>query len=765
MVDVFALHVRGRSKDCCRIEAVLALDVLHQSDWRKARLFGPIVGLTLGVLLLLVLVSALLVRRFDATASAREQHMVEQGFYHQVQELNKVIATQVGWDDAVLMLDHRQSADWADFNLGNYLYTFNGFTHSFVVDGREQVFYASFNGERAGLDGYAAFAPTASQLLPLIRQAERVRPKLGPRPGKGNLVVPPIQANTIGRIDGRVYLVTATLVQPDFGQYLPKTAHAPVAITALPIDANLLSGFAKRYLLDQLAVAPEPAPRTGNGVLVLRDLRQNAIASLVWSPRKPSAALLDRLLLPLVLVVILLGLLALSMMRRSAAVVTDLIASEARAKHLAFHDPLTRLPNRAMLFERLHAMLANAGAQGAKLTVLCVDLDRFKEINDTLGHHAGDLVIETTAARLRMTCAGSALIARLGGDEFVVLSTQTDDDSAEVLGDQVIAALSMPIASEYGRLEVGCSIGSVVIDRSGVEPTEALRWADLALYQSKQTGRGRQTFFKPEMDQALQGRRSLEADLRKALADDELTMVYQPQVDLHGRVGAVEALLRWTHPERGAVPPDVFVPLAEESGLILLLGEFVLRRVFAETGQWAPVRVAINVSAEQMRAPGFAALVARLAAHARIDPARYEIELTETALLSDDPITAGNISALKRLGFTFALDDFGTGYSSLSVLQRFSVDKIKIDRSFVSCIEDGGESEALVDAMIKLAKALDLRVIAEGVESEAQRSRLAECGCMEFQGYLTGRPMAAGALEELVGMAEPQPRRAITRRR
>ena len=743
----------------------MAQESLHHRDWRKARLFGPIAGLTLGVLLLLVLVSALLVQRFDATASAREQHMVQQGFYYQVKELNKVIATQVGWDGAVKMLDHSQNAHWADFNLGNYLYTFNGFTHSFVVDDRDQVFYASFNGERAGLGDYAAFAPAAGQLLPQIRKAESIRPKLAPRPGKGNLLIPPIQANTVGRINGQVYLVTATLVQPDFGKYLPKTSRAPVAITALPIDAKLLSGFAQRYLLDQLNVAPDQASRSGNGTLVLRDLRQNPIATLIWNPRRPSAALLNRLLVPLLLVAVLLGLLALSMMRRSAAVVTDLIASEARAKHLAFHDPLTHLPNRAMLFERLHALLGGISGPGDRVSVLCVDLDWFKEINDTLGHHAGDLVIETTATRLRLACAGATLIARLGGDEFVVLCSKADCDGAEVLGQKIIAALSAPIASEYGRLEVGCSIGTAVIDRSGVEPTEALRWADLALYQSKQTGRGKQTFFIPEMDQALQSRRSLETDLRNALADGDLRMVYQPQVDLHGRIGAVEALLRWTHPERGEVPPDVFVPLAEETGLILLLGEFVLRRVFAETGQWARIRVAINISAEQMRVPGFAALVARLAAHARIDPARYEIELTETALLSDDPVTAGNISALKRLGFTFALDDFGTGYSSLSVLQRFSVDKIKIDRSFVSCLDDGGESEALVDAMIKLAKALDLKVIAEGVETELQRSHLAACGCTDFQGYLTGRPMPASAVEDLIGVAATQPRRAVSRRR
>ncbi len=727
---------------------------LINGDWRKARLFGPIVGLTLGVLALLILTTAILVHRFDDTASAREQHMFERGFAQQLEELDKVVATQVDWDDAIVMMDHRRDAAWIDFNVGNYLHTFNGFTRSFVVDGDEKVFYASANGERAGLDLYAPFRPIAAQLLPRIRQAEKARPPLVLRPGKDNIVIPPIQGNTVTRIGDQTYIVIATLVQPDFGKALPKGARAPVTITALPIDARLLGIFAQRYQLDDLKLTAPDAKSNGRGNLVLRDLSGRPVASLVWTPRRPSAILSEQLLLPLLLMLGLLGLVAWTMVRRSGIVISDLIASEARAKHLAFHDPLTRLPNRAMLFERLHSLLATVGSDTSRLTVLCVDLDRFKEINDTLGHHAGDLVIEATANRLRTACAGAALIARLGGDEFVVLCSSGCCESAEMLGRRVLEALSRPIQSEYGRLEIGCSIGAVIIDRPGVEPTEALRWADLALYHSKQNGRGRLTFFEPRMDQALQGRRSLETDLRHALANDELFMVYQPQVDLAGNIHAAEALLRWSHPERGEVPPDVFVPLAEETGLILALGEFVMRRVFADTGSWTRLRVAINVSAEQMRSPGFAAAVARLAAEAEIDPSRYEIELTETALLSDEPVTAGNIGALKRLGFTFALDDFGTGYSSLSVLQRFSVDKIKIDRSFVSCLGDGGESEALVDAMVRLAKALHLRVIAEGVESEAQRERLASCGCNEFQGFLTGRPMG---LREIVELAHESP--------
>lgn len=711
--------------------------------------------MALAALVLLVLLSLILIQRFDASTSEREQRVVEHGYAKQLQELNTVIATQVDWDDAIKSLDHKFSADWADFNIGNYLHTFNGFSHAFVVDGDARPIYAAVNGERADLEAYAPFAQVTQQLLPAIRAAEIKRGPFKPRPGKGNIQVPPIQVNTNARIGGQVYIITATLVQPDFGKILPKGPRAPVTITAMPVDGKMITGFGERYLLEGLTLDDRAGKRGEAGRLVLRDPQGSAVASLAWTPRRPGTTVLNQLKVPLVFGLLILCLVAWLIVRRGSTVLSELIASEARAKHLAYHDPLTGLPNRAMLFDKVRTVLANYDAEEGLAAILCVDLDRFKEVNDTLGHHAGDVLIETMATRLRAVCSEAAVIARLGGDEFVVLSTQTSEEAVRELGNRVLQAVAVPVHSEYGRLEVGCSIGAVLIDHAGVEPSEALRWADLALYRSKELGRGQLTFFEPEMDTALRNRRSLEADLRTALGDGTLRMVYQPQVDITGQITAVEALLRWDHPVRGNIPPALFVPLAEETGLILPLGEFVLRRVFAETGNWRRVRTAINVSAVQMRSPGFAALVMRLAAQAGIDPSRYEIEVTETALLCDDTVTATNIEAIKRMGFSIALDDFGTGYSSLSVLQRFSVDKIKIDRSFVSCLEDGGESEALVDAMIKLARALDLRVIAEGVETDAQRDRLASCGCSEFQGYLMGRPMSIGEVAGLAGERSP----------
>ncbi|MFC0588348.1 EAL domain-containing protein [Novosphingobium aquiterrae] len=718
-------------------------------DWGDARLFGPIVALTFGALLLLVITSGYLIHRFDTSASQREHHVVQNGFARQTRELNAVVATQVDWDDAILKLDHKLDAKWADFNIGNYLHTFNGFSHVFVVDPDAKPIYAAVVGQRSELESYAPFAATGMQLLPHIRAAERARPPIKVRPGKDNIQIPPIQANSVANVDGTIYLVTATLVQPDFGRVLPKGPRAPVTITAIPISTSMLGGFAERYLLNDAHVWDATGRSDGPGSLILRDYDGKPVAALTWTPQQPGTMVLRQIAVPLIVALVLLWYAATSILKRGSSVVSELVASEKRAKHLAYHDTLTGLPNRAMLFERLRPELAKLGEGGKPLAVMCVDLDRFKEVNDSLGHHAGDLVIEEVGRRLRNVCTEVGLIARLGGDEFVVLGECLKPACASNLADSVIAAICKPIECEYGRLEVGCSIGIVMLDQAGLDPSEVLRWADLALYRSKELGRQRVTFFEPEMDAALRNRRSLEADLRDALLNDGLEMVYQPQVDRLGNIVAVEALVRWHHPLRGSIAPGMFVPLAEEGGLILALGEFVLRRVFAETGHWTHTRVAINVSAVQMRAPGFAALVTRLAAAAAINPSRYEIEVTETALLGDDAITASNVEALKRLGFSIALDDFGTGYSSLSVLQRFAVDKIKIDRSFVSNLGVGDESEALVDAMVKLARALNLDVIAEGVETEQQRDRLLGCGCREFQGHLTGMPMG---LRELVGL-------------
>ena len=734
----------------------------EHGDWRKSHLFGRIVSMTLGGLVLLVLVSMFLIQSFDASAAQRELKMVEQGFARQIEEFDAVIVPQVNWDKAVIKLDHSFSDEWADFNLGDYLYTFNGFSRSFVLDPAGRPIYAAIDGERGKPEEFLPFAGVAAELLVPIRESEAERGPFRQTKVSKEIITKPIQANGLVKVDGAIYIVVATLVQPDHGAALPKGPRAPVAITALPIDQTMLKVFAKRYLVDDLVLIASP-PKSGNQTFViLRSPGGEVLAALAWTPRQPGTVLLDKLKYPLALALVLLCMLAWSIIRSGAGMVDELIASEMKATHLAHHDTLTSLPNRALLFDRLQLALAGLKGGGDQLAVMCIDLDRFKQVNDAMGHHAGDLVIWEVARRLQRHCGENAMVARLGGDEFTVLYECRDRELAGELAANILAAVHEPIRSEYGMLEVGCSIGVAMIDCASVSPSEAMRCADLALYRAKELGRKRLTFFEPEMDIELRGRHALEVDLRQALNDGALTMVYQPQVNRYGEITAVEALLRWSHPTRGAVPPGVFIPLAEKAGLILAVGEFVLREVFAETRSWSQVRVAINVSAIQVRSPGFAALVTRLVAQCGVDPQRYELELTETALLGNDPVASGNIDALKRLGFSIALADFGTGYSSLSVLQQFSVDKIKIDRSFVNNLGGGSESAALIDSMVKLARALGLKVIAEGVETEEQMDQLAASGCREFQGHFIGMPIDGAEIAAMLGVVDEAPRRAIS---
>ncbi|WJS98990.1 putative bifunctional diguanylate cyclase/phosphodiesterase [Novosphingobium humi] len=541
---------------------------------------------------------------------------------------------------------------------------------------------------------------------------------------------------------------------------LPVTARTPAGAPApyvlrVAVDQGLVSQFGGQHgQVHRLLRKGQPSI-SDHHIMPLTSPDGQLVASLAWpaiNPFKASETEIPQMLLAIAAAFLMLVWL---FMRRSNTIASDLIASEARARHLAFHDTLTGLPNRAMMFDRLGQLLAMSRRYAGEMAVHCLDLDRFKEVNDTLGHHAGDELIQQVGRRLSELCRDSDTVARLGGDEFVILQPEADGTGASHLAQRVLKLFEAPFVLEAGVVEVGVSIGVTLVSNPEIEPAEALRQADLALYGSKENGRNRVTFFEPDMDAALRMRRSLENDLRKALADGSLTMVYQPQMNGRGAIDAMEALVRWNHPERGAIAPSIFVPLCEESGLILDLGEFVFRRVFQETADWGDVRVAINVSALQLRSPMFMATLTRLVAEFRVNPERYEIEITETALLGDDGITRDNITMLKQEGFSIALDDFGTGYSSLNSLKRFSVDKIKIDRSFVHNLEANDEAEGLVDAIVKLGRALKLDVVAEGVETEHQRDRLAACGCNTFQGFLVSRPVPASELNGLFSGHNP----------
>jgi diguanylate cyclase (GGDEF)-like protein len=431
--------------------------------------------------------------------------------------------------------------------------------------------------------------------------------------------------------------------------------------------------------------------------------------------------------------------------------ITEKRQAELKIEHMAHHDALTDLANRALLNTRLEQALGEPG-DGRMVAVHHIDLDRFKAVNDTFGHHAGDKLLKIVASRLRPLVRASDTIARMGGDEFVIVQAPVADPADAVsLAQRVIIAVGEPFDIDGHLTAVGASIGIAVSPGDGSTPEELLRNADLALYRAKDDGRGTFHFFEPAMGEQMQSRRILEQDLRKALPSGEFELYYQPVVNLRtATVSGFEALIRWNHPQRGLISPAAFIPLAEETGFIVPMGEWVIRQACMTAARWPEhLHVAVNISASQFRSAGLMQIIVGALAASRLKATRLEIEITETVLLQDKEATLGILHQLRALGVRIAMDDFGTGYSSLTYLQSFPFDKIKIDRSFVKDITENAGSLNIVRAVAALANGMGMTATAEGVETTEQLDRITAEGCTEMQGYLFSRPLPAADIERL----------------
>lgn len=425
--------------------------------------------------------------------------------------------------------------------------------------------------------------------------------------------------------------------------------------------------------------------------------------------------------------------------------VTEQQRAQSQIAFMARHDALTRLPNRSLFAERIEQAVVKAG-QGMGFAVLCIDLDNFKQINDTLGHPVGDALLCAVADRLSACVREVDTVARLGGDEFAVIQTEVRNaEEAERLAQHIVEDVGAPYELNGHCIIVGCSVGISLAPADGATREKLLKNADMALYRSKMDGRGKWRFFEPAMDASLQSRRALEIDLRQAMDKDEFALFYQPIYDLRmDRISGFEALLRWQHPKRGLVPPDQFIPLAEEIGLIAPLGEWVLNRACEQAASWpAELKIAVNVSAIQFRDSKLADVIANALDMSALAPHRLELEITESVLLCNSTETIATLHELKARGLRIALDDFGTGYSSLSYLRSFPFDKIKIDQSFVRDATATKGSELIVRAITSLGRSLGMTTTAEGVETIEQLNQMKAEGCNEAQGFLFSRPVPA----------------------
>jgi diguanylate cyclase (GGDEF)-like protein/PAS domain S-box-containing protein len=434
-----------------------------------------------------------------------------------------------------------------------------------------------------------------------------------------------------------------------------------------------------------------------------------------------------------------------------------------RMSYLAQHDSLTDLPNRILLSDRLTQAIALAHRSGKKLAVLFLDIDRFKHINDSLGHAIGDRLLQSVAQRLLACVRRSDTVSRQGGDEFVILLPEVAHaDDAAAIADVILLALSTPHHIAKHDLHVTASVGIATYPDDGTDAETLMQNADLAMYDAKDSGRDNWQFFKAEMNKRAVERQLVEVALRHAVDQQEFVLRYQPQMNLGtGAIIGVEALIRWRHPERGLVPPAHFIPIAEECGVIVAIGRWVLREACRQARTWQcaglpPVRIAINISAVELRAKDFVAGVRAILLETGLDPRFLELELTETFLWQDSKSTLAVLQALKAMGVQLALDDFGTGYSSLSYLRRFPIDTLKIDQSFVRDITTDAGDAGIVSAVISMGKSLHMRVVAEGVETREQLAFLREQRCPEGQGYHFSRPVVAGEFTRLLGHSVPK---------
>jgi diguanylate cyclase (GGDEF)-like protein len=680
---------------------------------------------------------------------------------------------------------------WLDDNVGFRLFDLFSVQETYILDGHNRPVYASVQRKPVAPSAYARVAPAVDRFVKLAR-GEIKRPSgrsnLNERlpgsppapivfPAVPGLTDPPttifptvrttasvLHSTDIVRVGDRLAFVSAMpMTRVTRGNPRGK-ANAPVLVNLRYVDSSFLKEASKQNYLVDPRIAYSPAPRPGETSTPLLNSDGVPLATFFWKPLLGGKMMIRNLLLPagvmfavVALMVLLMSLKLRGAMKRDDEQVAELEhahlelkAKEAQAHHLAYHDVLTGLPNRARFNDRADQALLRA-RHGEAMAVLLLDLDRFKNVNDRFGHLAGDELIQEVAKRLSQELKEPDAVARLGGDEFAILLHGEDlAGGIEPTLDGILEALHRPYEIFGNQAHVGVSIGVAPAPDCGTDRTDLMRKADIALYRAKDEGRDCYRFFTDEMDETVQLRATLESDLRQALTSgDGLSVHYQPLVDSAGRkVTGLEALVRWDHPQRGWVPPQLFVPVAEETGLISALGDWVMREACHVARSWPNLSIAINLSPIQFCDEGFAERVCAIVREARVSPHQIELEVTEGVVLDQNETVRGALRRLRQEGFRIALDDFGTGYSSLSYLRDFEVDRIKIDKSFVQSLGHTVDAGAIVTAVVTLGHAMGLQVTAEGVETADQEDFLRSAGCNVLQGFLFSKAVPADELHD-----------------
>lgn len=663
--------------------------------------------------------------QYNHQISTREVTRVELVLDSILAELNATTLNNAKWDDAYRNVSVAFSAKWFDETWGAEVSDHVPYSGVSILDSNGHTIRATYNGV------------IVQSLIGLIAPQDHAYILK-------SLSVLNAHNNTIGgfmEVKGRVAAVSVSQIAPANPYKTPPAAAATYLMVIKPLNNGMLTKISQTSGLRGLRLVKESG-NLENGVVV-HGTDARTIGVMAWDYEMAGSLVV--ILVCLVLVPILGGLswIVLLASARTRATWIDLCASEARALHMAHHDTLTGLPNRLAF---LNALTERMMENGQSL-ILYFDLDGFKEINDSLGHEAGDSVLRETARRVTEMLGNQHLLARLGGDEFAILmgedslSTRADDVASALLSSLVEPFVIAGMAHRIGA-SIGIARGNIDIDAQ-----EVVRRADVAMYTAKSSGKGRAHWYSNAMDEGRTLRSEIEGELRQALRQGDIKVAYQPIVrsDSHAIIG-VEALARWTNPTRGPIGPDVFIPIAEQSGLIIELGQHVLREACLSVKDWN-IDLAVNISPVQFRHPGLVADILFVLKETGFPASRLELEITEGSLIENSSVAQSMISALREEGIRISLDDFGTGYASIGYLRKFQLDKIKIDKSFTDRIERDRETAMITTAIIALGTALNLPITAEGVETADQAAMLRIAGCRQFQGWLFGKPLFAESLE------------------
>ena len=688
------------------------------------------------------------------TAIEQESLLVENALNENIARALNEQKSVAWWDDPITKItDKAIDLEFTDANFGIFLTETYAHDEVYILNAVDRPLYGFANGKRLDPSAFEKRRSALDALVAEIRRGDHSRLKarpdiVGETMNHYHDIVPDAAARWAGHIvsvDGRPAVVAGMTMVPNVDKSLLEgTPNLLLSITY--IDDAFISDIGRSLLLPDMVLTPQP--RNEDGVISKPFVGDDDIPAgfLTWTTRRPGQILLT-IILPLVALGILAtGQLAKTMFARLRRA-SDALRYEAK------HDALSGLPNRLEMVEKIETFLHRSTEKGGNLRAVAayIDIDRFKDINDTLGHEAGDQLIKAVGERLQARLRPQDFLSRFGGDEFAILCMPMDLGGVAAIAERIGQAFASPFSIHGQNIWVTASVGLAVAPDNGVTADELMRHADIALYEAKNQGRDRSVLFSVEMAQRVEHRRAIEIELRTALEANQLRLHYQPIIACRtGAIVGVEALLRWFHPVHGEISPVEFIPIAENSGLLPALGEWVLDQAMMDSKRWPDLEVAVNLSPVQFRHVDLGPTLRKLITKHDVTPDRFVLEITEGVLLEATDHTNSILEAIRAMGFKTALDDFGTRYSSLAYLCNFNFDKIKIDRSFVSKMSGDDTSRAIVRSVIKLGRVLGMDIVAEGVENESEAAMMTNFGCTEMQGFYFSRALPADRVSEFL---------------